>query len=223
MRLFALALLVLAYANMLSACSQSPDDHLENDYTELEAGTETFIRIFKAESELELWLKPPEADRFNLAETLPICRWSGDLGPKLKEGDGQSPEGFYWIRLGSLNPNSAYHLSFNLGFPNAYDRAHDRTGSFLMVHGACVSIGCYAMTDPGIEKIYAAVETTLRGGQDAISVHIFPFRMTPENLAAHKDHEWIAFWRNLKTGYDIFEQSQQVPRVRVDARRYVFE
>lgn len=223
MKRFTLALLIILAATILPACARSPANHLDNEYTRLEAGTESFIRIFKAESELELWLKPPDTDRFELAETFPICRWSGDLGPKLKEGDGQSPEGFYRVRLGSLNPNSAYHLSFNLGFPNAYDRANDRTGSFLMVHGACVSIGCYAMTDAGIEKIYAAVETTLKGGQDAVSVHIFPFRMTPEAMASYEGHEWARFWYNLKEGYDQFEASAKVPHVRVTDKRYTFQ
>ncbi|MEM8617038.1 MAG: L,D-transpeptidase family protein, partial [Pseudomonadota bacterium] len=162
----------------LTACSQSPAQELDNRFTRLEPGTETFIRIFKQENELELWLKAPNENQYELSKTFPICAWSGALGPKLREGDGQSPEGFYRVGLGSLNPNSSFHLSFNLGFPNAYDRAHGRTGSYLMVHGACASIGCYAMTDAGIEEIYAAVETTLRSGQTAVSVHVFPFRLT---------------------------------------------
>ena len=145
------------------------------------AGDAVFIRIFKEEAILELWLE--RSGRYERFETYPICRWSGELGPKLKEGDGQSPEGFYEVRLESLNPNSRYHLSFNLGFPNAFDRAHARTGSYLMVHGGCSSVGCYAMTNPGIDEIYRLTEAALQAGQDAVAVHIFPFRMTEERMA----------------------------------------
>lgn len=220
---FMVILLVALFPGMLApACSQQRAAP-SNKYTSLAEGTEVFIRIFKKEDELELWLKAPEGQTFELAETFPICSWSGALGPKLKEGDGQSPEGFYKVRLGSLNPNSSYHLSFNLGFPNAYDRAHGRTGSFLMVHGACASIGCYAMTDAGIEKIYGAVETALNGGQSAVDVHIFPFRMTDQNLHDHSDSEWSDFWQNLKQGYDYFESERRLPRIAVDQKQYTFE
>lgn len=223
MRRFALLCVIFVLGLLLPACSQSSSQRLDNDYAGLPAGTEAFIRIFKSESELELWVKVPDAAQFDLAETFAICSWSGALGPKLKEGDGQSPEGFYTVRRGSLNPNSSYHLSFNLGFPNAYDRSHGRTGSYLMVHGACVSIGCYAMTDAGIEKIYAAVEAALKGGQDGVDVHVFPFRMSDAAMAAHADSEWADFWQNLKQGYDVFENTGRVPRVRVQDREYVFE
>jgi len=189
---------------------------------EMVEGSAIFIRIFKAEAELEAWGKAPAGERFSLVRTFPICTFSGVLGPKLREGDRQSPEGFYRVRKGSLNPNSSYHLSFNLGFPNAYDRAHGRTGSYLMVHGNCVSIGCYAMTDAGIETIYGMVETALDAGQDAVSVHIFPFRMSAENMAAYGRHEWIDYWRNLKTGHDMFETTKKVPGVRVEGLDYAF-
>jgi len=104
-----------------------------------------------------------------------ICASSGYLEPKLKEGDRQAPEGFYKVKKQQLNPHSKYHLSFNLGYPNKYDKAHKRTGTFLMVHGNCVSAGCYAMTDEKIEKIYALVEGALEHGQKYIDVHAFPF------------------------------------------------
>jgi murein L,D-transpeptidase YafK len=112
------------------------------------------IRIFKEESELEVW-KEDKTGRFAILRTYPICRWSGDLGPKIKAGDRQAPEGFYTISPGLMNPNSNYYLAINTGFPNAYDRANDRTGSFLMIHGDCASAGCYAMTDEQIAEIYA--------------------------------------------------------------------
>ena len=136
-------------------------------------GSPVYLRIFKAESELELF--GLHEGRWTLLKTFPICHWSGTLGPKYREGDMQSPEGFYAVDLGRLNPNSTFHLSFNLGFPNAVERAQGRTGSFLMVHGNCVSIGCYAMTDPGIEEIYRLVEAALEAGQAGVPVHAFPF------------------------------------------------
>jgi murein L,D-transpeptidase YafK len=112
------------------------------------------IRIFKEESELEVW-KQDTTGRFELLKVHPICRWSGDLGPKISEGDRQAPEGFYTITPGLMNPNSNYYLAINTGFPNAYDRANDRRGGFLMIHGDCSSRGCYAMTDEQIGEIYS--------------------------------------------------------------------
>jgi murein L,D-transpeptidase YafK len=186
----------------------------------LRLGSPVFLRIFKEEGTLEVWLQ--KRRKFKLFKSYPICYFSGNLGPKLREGDGQSPEGFYSVPASALNPNSRYHLAFNLGFPNEFDRAHDRTGSFLMVHGDCVSIGCYAMTDPGIEEIYTLVEAALRNGQSSFQVHSFPFRMTRRNLARHRSSEWWDFWSNLQEGYDLFEQDRVPPEVRVRDRRYIF-
>ena len=216
-------LTVVQFVALQFACEPVQQTRLDNEYSRVETGAEAFVRIFKAESELELWLKAPQANSFELKEVFPICRWSGELGPKLREGDGQSPEGFYKVTRASLNPNSSFHLSFNLGFPNRYDRAHSRTGSYLMVHGACVSIGCYAMTDAGIEKIYAAVESALKSGQDAVDVHIFPFQMTSENLALREGHDWYEFWLNLKEGYDAFETTHRVPKISVNHKRYTVQ
>jgi murein L,D-transpeptidase YafK len=185
-------------------------------------GAPVFIRIFKEESSLELWLQERSSGKFKLLSQYPICYFSGDLGPKQRTGDGQSPEGFYSVPPGSLNPYSDYHLSFNLGYPNAFDRAKGRTGSALMVHGGCVSIGCYAMTDDGIEEIYTLASAALRDGQSAFQVHIFPFRMTSANLARHRHSEWLDFWSNLKEGYDLFERDQLPPRVTVRGGRYSF-
>ena len=187
----------------------------------LELGAPVFMRIFKEERVLELWLQSGET--YQLFKTYEICNFSGDLGPKLQEGDRQSPEGFYYVAKSSLNPNSSYHLSFNLGFPNASDRAQGRTGSFLMVHGDCVSIGCYAMTDAGIEEIYVIAEAALQAGQPFFRVHAFPFRMTPERIAAEKGNPWYAFWRNLKAGHDAFERDLIPPSVTVTEGRYRFE
>ncbi len=184
-------------------------------------GAEIFIRIFKETDELEVWLGQIDGT-FARFRTYPICAWSGSLGPKLKEGDGQSPEGFYVVTPSAMNPRSQFHLSFNLGFPNAYDRAKGRTGSFLMVHGDCVSIGCYAMTDAGIEEIYLLADAAFAAGQPFFRVHIFPFRMTDERLNAVAEDSWIEFWRNLKTGHDWFETRRRPPEVTVADGAYVF-
>lgn len=182
-------------------------------------GAPVFIRIFKREFELELWMK--RDDRFHRFATYPICRWSGELGPKLAQGDGQAPEGFYTVDTKALNPNSRWHRSFNLGFPNAFDRAHERTGDYLMVHGGCSSIGCYAMTDPVIDEIWRVVTAALKGGQPRFHVHVFPFRMTKENLSLRGHMQWASFWRDLKRGFDAFEESQLPPRISVCQGRYV--
>lgn len=178
-----------------------------------------FVRIFKEESELEVW-KARDDGRFYHFKTYPICHWSGELGPKQKEGDKQAPEGFYTVAANQLNPNSQFHVSFNLGYPNAYDRAHGRTGQFLMVHGKCKSAGCYAMTDALIEEIYALAREALKGGQKSFEVHAYPFRMTAENMTRHKTSKWTAFWKTMKQGYDHFETHRLPPTVAVCERKY---
>lgn len=185
----------------------------------LSYGAPVFVRIFKREAELELWLRHKDG-RFKLFRTYPVCRYSGELGPKRKQGDNQAPEGFYRVGLGQLNPASSYHLSFNLGYPNAYERAQGYTGNFLMVHGNCVSIGCYAMGDAAIEQIYTLAEAALRGGQAAFEVHAFPFRLDDKALAAQKASPWFGFWSELKPGYDAFERAHQPPRIDVRDKRY---
>ncbi|MFK8010411.1 MAG: L,D-transpeptidase family protein [Marinicellaceae bacterium] len=186
-------------------------------------GNPVYIRIFKQEAELEVWIQKGEG--FELFTTYPICTFGyGGLGPKLAEGDGKAPEGFYFVKVNQLNPNSRYHLSFNLGFPNAYDRAHYRTGSALMVHGDCVSVGCYAMTDKKIEEIYTIVDASLSNGQAFFRVHAFPFRMNEINMNKYKDSKWIGFWTNLKQGYDYFEKNNHnPPNVKVKNKAYIFE
>ena len=183
----------------------------------LNYGSPIFIRIFKSEKVLEVWLK--KDGKFFLFHNYPICTFSGQLGPKLRQGDGQSPEGFYRVGIGELNPYSSYHLSFNLGYPNAYDRANGRTGNYLMVHGNCVSIGCYAMGDENIEEIYTLMEAALRSGQKNIDVHIFPFRFDSTKIVWQRS-EWQAFWNDLKTGFDAFNQTKKLPVITVENKRY---
>jgi murein L,D-transpeptidase YafK len=185
----------------------------------LEIGAPVFIRIFKRDSELELWMM--RDGRYVLFETYPICYWSGRLGPKLRQGDAQSPEGFYSVSAAQLNPNSQYYRSFDLGFPNAFDRAYRRTGAHLMVHGACVSRGCYAMTDPVMGEIWALVTAALAGGQPRFDVHVFPFRLKDWRLRLYAGHESAPFWAELKPGYDAFEAHRLPPQIQVCGRRYV--
>jgi murein L,D-transpeptidase YafK len=180
------------------------------------------IRAFKKEAELEVW-KMRADGRYAHLKTFPMCRWSGQLGPKTRQGDRQVPEGFYAIAPSQMNPNSAYYLSFNVGYPNAYDRAFGRSGGDIMVHGACSSAGCFSMTDRQIAEIYAIARSALAGGQRSIQFQSFPFRMTAENLAKHRLDPNIGFWRNLKEGADHFEVTRQEPRVAVCGRRYVFD
>jgi murein L,D-transpeptidase YafK len=184
-------------------------------------GVPVYMRIFKLESELELWVE--KDGRFEHFATYPICLWSGRLGPKLKEGDRQAPEGFYTVDAEQLNPNSVMHRSFSLGFPNLYDQAHGRTGSFLMVHGGCASVGCYAVTHPVVDEIWRLVTAALEKGQPRFAVHAFPFRMTERNIRLRRGSRWEEFWSELKQGYGLFERSHIPPVVAVCKGHYVFE
>ena len=178
-------------------------------------------RIFKEEGKLEIW-KAKTNGRYDLVATYDICKWSGKLGPKYTEGDRQAPEGFYTVRPAQMNPRSNYHLSFNIGFPNAYDRANGRTGQNLMVHGACSSSGCYSMTDAQIEQIYAFGRDAFQGGQTEFQIQAFPFRMTAANMARYRNDPNYEFWKMLKVGYDNFELTKVPPKVDVCEKRYVF-
>ncbi len=182
----------------------------------------TLIRAYKKEAEFEVWKMRPDG-RYVHLKTYPICRWSGQLGPKVREGDRQAPEGFYSISPGQLNPNSNYYLSFNVGYPNAYDRAWGHTGGLVMVHGICSSAGCFSMTDRQIAEIYAVVRASLNGGQNAVQMQSYPFHMTAENFARHRLDPHIAFWKELKEGADHFEATKQEPVVGVCGKRYVFD
>lgn len=225
------ALPLIAAAVALGSCASGPEivaPHLRplpKDTMMLlgkkgmDAQAPIFVRIFKEDSELEVW-KQRDDGRYYHFKTYPVCNWSGELGPKVQQGDRQAPEGFYTITREQMNPDSKYHLAMNLGYPNAYDRSHRRTGEFLMIHGKCKSAGCYAMTDALMEEIYAMARESFLGGHDSFQVHAFPFRMTDENMARYASHEAYPFWRTLKEGYDYFELTRQVPAVAVCSRRY---
>ncbi len=193
------------------------------DYSKV--GRPVFIRILKRdnfEGNLEVWLKESDSPVYELFKTYRIAYFSGDPGPKMRQGDGQAPEGFYFIGRRAMNPGSTFHLSMDMGYPNAYDRHHGRTGDLLMIHGNSVSIGCYAMTDVSIEQIYTLVDAALRNGQRFVRVHSFPFEMTEENLEAHRDSVHYPFWKNLKEGWDWFEEKRVPPDVSVEDGEYRF-
>ena len=179
------------------------------------------IRIYKEQRTLEIW-KQDRSGKFALLNAYPICKFSGNLGPKLMQGDYQAPEGFYDITPNQMNPNSSEYLAFNTGFPNAFDRSLGRTGSFLMVHGGCRSVGCYAMTDYAMDEIYGLVDEAFKGGQEKVQLQAFPFRMTAQNLAGHAGDPNLPFWEMLKAGSDAFLATERPPRVAVCDRRYVF-
>ena len=179
------------------------------------------IRIYQEENTLEVW-EQDRTGKFALLKSYPICKFSGKLGPKIMQGDHQAPEGFYDITPAQMNPNSSQYLAFNVGFPNAFDRSLGRTGSFLMVHGGCSSVGCYAMTDYQMEEIYGLVDEAFKGGQDKIQLAAFPFRMTTQNLARHADNPNVPFWEMLKSGDDAFFATERPPSVAVCDQRYVF-
>jgi murein L,D-transpeptidase YafK len=180
------------------------------------------VRIFKQESELEIW-KRDRSGKYALLKTYPMCRWSGKLGPKKRNGDRQAPEGFYTVSANMLNPRSKYYLSFDLGYPNRLEAALGYTGESLMVHGACSSSGCYAVTDDGVAEIYAVVREALNGGQRSFQVQAFPFRMTPQNMAKNRSDPNYAFWQNIKLGYDMFEVTRQPPQVGYCGSAYAFQ
>ncbi|MGH1352512.1 MAG: L,D-transpeptidase family protein [Methyloligellaceae bacterium] len=224
-RLITLFILTLVVA----ACGREAPPHLRSLSSAvisqlalkgMRADTPIFIRVFKEESELEVW-KPKNDGYYHLFKTYQICKWSGKLGPKLKTGDKQAPEGFYNVSNRQMNPSSKYHLSFNLGFPNAFDRAHRRTGSHLMIHGNCKSKGCYAMTDALVEEIYLLARDAFIGGQKSFPVHAFPFRMNTRNMERYRNHKWIGFWETLKEGYDQFELTRKPPSVSVCGKNYL--
>ncbi len=208
----------LSYTSVAAYHRSLPRIHAILDSKQLSFGAPVFVRIFKQENELELWIQNQQ--HYKLYKTYIICFNSGTLGPKLQEGDRQSPEGFYQVGYNQMNPWSNYHLAFNLGYPNEYDRYHKRSGSALMIHGRCSSDGCFAMTDYYMDEIYTLVNEALSHGQRLMQVHIFPFRFSEQNMKNHQDSPWYPFWTNLKEGYDFFEDHHIPPVISVVNGRY---
>ena len=186
-----------------------------------EPGAALLIRIFKETSELELWLKDHQDDgRFRLFETYSICKWSGKIGPKLSEGDRQSPEGFYAFSPWNLKSHSRNFRAIDIGYPNDLDEAMGRTGSDIQIHGGCGSTGCFAMTDERVDEIFRLTAAAFGGGQSEILVHAFPFRMTNGELAKRDKHPWISFWKNLKEIDEAFKSSRKLPKISICNNKY---
>ncbi|MFN0217735.1 MAG: murein L,D-transpeptidase family protein [Hyphomicrobium sp.] len=179
------------------------------------------LRVFKAESELEVWKEKDGA--FVLFATYPICHWSGSLGPKLREGDKQTPEGYYTLTRQQTRHVGRWPRSLDIGFPNVLDQSLARTGSLILVHGGCSSVGCFAMTNPVMDEIHQLTTAAIAAGQDHVPVHVFPFRMTEKNMTANAQSPWASFWANLKEGYDLFEKTKRPPVVGICDGRYHFE
>lgn len=224
---------IIVFACFIAACANGPGKSYPSymsggPLTErlknygLQSGDEVVIRIFKEEAMLEVWMKPKGKSDYIHFSNYPICNFSGELGPKIYEGDYQSPEGFYRVDKRALNPHSRFYKSFNLGYPNAFDRSYRRTGSYLMVHGKCDSVGCYAMTDPQIEEIYGLVEMALKNGQPYVEVQAYPFKMEPARLERERHSKHYSFWQNLQEGYRAFEATPKPLSYSVHNRQYQF-
>ncbi len=190
----------------------------------LELGSPVFIRIFKEEKELEVWMKNPEANRYGLFKVYRIQDMSGTLGPKLREGDSQVPEGFYYVGSSRLRPATKHHLGMDLGYPNGLDRALGRSGGDILIHGGGRSPSSFALAPEHMSEVYTLGAEALDEGQRFFRVHVFPFRMTDKRMEQEwgRQPKWIEFWSNLKEGYDFFENANFPPSVQVGAKEYVF-
>lgn len=216
MRKFLLLILFLTLpAAIMLFPNPSPEErvasarkHTENEWGS-HIGKPVFIRIIKEERRLELWLQETSTGSWHCRKTYDIAGMSGTLGPKTTEGDKQAPEGFYRVYPHSMNPQSKFHLAFNIGYPNLYDRSLGRTGSFIMVHGGWRSVGCFAMTDAGIEEIYTLVNEAFKAGVPNIPVQIYPFRMSAGRMQQEKESEHYTFWQHLLPGWQHTESRQE--------------
>lgn len=190
----------------------------------LKAGDPVFLRAFKEEGELEVWMKPAVEPHFVLFKVHRLAGSSGNPGPKLREGDGQAPEGFYGATASSMRPETRHYLGIDIGYPNEYDRQRGRTGSDLLIHAGAVGGGAYAISPEAMNEVYALVDAAFRGGQRDLGIHLFPFRMTDARMDRvwAKPSRWTGEWVNLKEGYDFFENVRLPPRVGVDGELYDF-
>lgn len=213
-------------ARVKSAYSEKWED-LKSDLKKkgIKENFELFMRVFKEDKVVEVWLKSTGEKEFKLFKTYAICASSGELGPKRKQGDGQVPEGFYSIAV--FNPYSSYHLSLGLNYPNASDRiiGTGNLGGDIMIHGSCVTIGCMPLTDTYIKEVYILCVEARNNGQQTIPVHVFPTKMNEKGMAflSETNSKHLDFWKNLQIGYNYFEQKKQLPKVSVDKTgKYVF-
>lgn len=185
-------------------------------------GFHLFIRAFKKEQKLEVWVREAGKDEYSLLHTYDFCTVSGTLGPKRKEGDYQIPEGVYSIN--HFNPLSNFYLSLGINYPNASDKIlSDRTspGGSIYIHGNCVTIGCIPLTDDKIKELYIIAVEAKNNGQQKIPVHIFPTKLSAAGLTSLKatfPAKTITFWENLKLVYDDFETSRKLKTVTVNGK-----
>ena len=190
-----------------------------------------YIRSFKYDAQLEVWVKGDAKDQYKLFKTYRVCMQSGTMGPKRFQGDYQVPEGFYYIN--EFNPNSNYHLALGLNYPNASDRILSdslRPGGEIYIHGSCVSIGCIPLTDDQIEELYIIASYAKANGQDFIPVHVFPVKYSVKksmdylNSTIKKNLQLQQFALQLREAYDKFEEKKQIPIVLVNKKgQYVFD
>jgi murein L,D-transpeptidase YafK len=186
--------------------------------------TNLFFRAFKQEKIFEVWATPVNSTTYQLITTYQICAVSGTLGPKRVEGDYQVPEGFYYIDR--FNPQSNFHLSLGINYPNASDKIlgqHGKLGGDIFIHGGCVTVGCLPMTDDLIKELYVMAVEAKSYGQKQIPLHIFPAKLNEENMASllqnfALDIKMHAFWSELKKGYDLFEKNKQLPAISITPR-----
>lgn len=206
-------------------------ESLKKDMAEKEIDAmafEMFIRIFKQEEKLEMWLKDKKSNAYKLFKTYEICESSGVLGPKRKQGDGQVPEGFY--NVSAFNPYSSYYLSLGVSYPNTSDKiiGKGNLGGDIMIHGNCVTIGCIPLTDVYIKEVYVLAIEARNAGQQSIPIHIFPMKLDTKGFSYLKEEydtnlSLLEFWKNLKTGYDLFEEKKLIPKITVDKMgKYLF-
>jgi len=190
----------------------------------LEPGDPLFLRAFKEESELEIWMKPASEPHYLLFKVHRLVAAAGRSGPKLREGDGQAPEGFYTFGPEALRPETRHHLGIDLGFPNAYDRQRGRTGSDLLIHGGSLAGGSYALPPAAMDEVYALADAAFRAGEEEVAVHLFPFRLVDARMDKvwSNPSRWTEEWVNLKEGYDFFENVRLPPRIGLDGDRYEF-
>lgn len=218
-----LLLLACSNVNASNKIGDEVKDRLKQQLAifNLALGDEVLLRLFKKEAVVELWMKPQGKTQYISFKNYPICKYSGGLGPKVKQGDKQAPEGFYQVTQNRMNPNSSFHLSFNLGYPNQFDQYHGRTGDYLMIHGSCVSTGCYAMGNTQIEELYYILSQAFAAGQQAVNVHAYPFKLETATLEQYKSNQWYDFWQQLKPGYDYFNKTKTDLKVEVVEGKYV--
>jgi murein L,D-transpeptidase YafK len=190
----------------------------------LKPGDPVFLRAFKEESEFEIWMKPEQDPHYLLFKVHRLAASAGQAGPKLREGDGQAPEGFYNATATSMRPETRHYLGVDLGYPNDYDRKKGRTGSDLLIHAGSGAGGAYALSPETMNEVYALADAAFRSGQRELAIHLFPFRLTDARMDKvwAKPSRWTDEWVNLKEGYDFFENVRLPPRVEVEEERYGF-